>query len=162
MENKAYDTAWNMAESLRETSQAITDTAIAAQERNMQFIQNTLESGVDVFKSMTENTRSIMQDVAESPAKPQESFKAIVDKSAANQEKAIRYTQQVYVNGLEVLKSQAERTASLTQLMMGQTQRQMTQFQSIAQQTGDMYLRLLGTPLSLYKQVADYVEANTK
>jgi len=39
----ANEAAWNLSNSVREANQAITDSATAAQERNMKFAQSILD-----------------------------------------------------------------------------------------------------------------------
>src|ERR1700730_8610785 len=86
VDSKMNETTRELIDSLRETSKTITDSAIAAQERNMSFAQNILENGVEVLKSHAESTRSLVQELSEQAKKQpnwQEGFQAIVDSTMA-------------------------------------------------------------------------------
>jgi len=64
-EHKVNDATWNIVKTARETNQAITESAVAAYERNIAFAQNTFENGVEVLKSHAESARTLWHEQAE-------------------------------------------------------------------------------------------------
>ena len=50
-----------LRESMRSTSQLITQSLLAAQQRNLQFTQHTLEEAVEVLKSHAEAMSSLLE-----------------------------------------------------------------------------------------------------
>jgi len=73
-QNKVNDAAWNLSTSVRESNQAIVDSVVSAQERNMKFAQNIFENEVELLKSHAEHTRSVMEEVVGEPEKSQAFF----------------------------------------------------------------------------------------
>jgi hypothetical protein len=161
-ENKVNEVALNLGKSLRETGQAITDSAVAAQERNTRFVKNTFEQGFEMLKSQAEDSSTLLHELANQPQKPQAAFQAITNNLVTAQERNARFAQSVFVNGLEVLKSQAESNAALTQELMGQSQQQLTQFQTLVQESVDAYVKFLYSPLSYFKRTAEYAKEYTE
>jgi len=54
--------------------QSVADSAVAAQERNVQFVQGVLENGTEVLRSHVEGTRTLMQTLTEQSHKQREAF----------------------------------------------------------------------------------------
>jgi len=54
--------------------QSLADSAVAAQERNVQFVQGVLENGTEVLRSHVEGTRTLMQTLTEQSRKQREAF----------------------------------------------------------------------------------------
>jgi len=52
--------------------QAVADSAVAAQERNIQFVQSFLENGTEVLRSHVDGTRTLMQTLTEQSQKQRE------------------------------------------------------------------------------------------
>jgi hypothetical protein len=69
---KLMQTLATPAQSPEETLQAIKESTAQAQERNVRFAQNVVESGTEVFKSHVEATRTLMQDVIEKTREQEE------------------------------------------------------------------------------------------
>jgi hypothetical protein len=155
-ENNVNEVVLNLSKSFREASQAITDSAVAAQERNIRFVKNTFEQGFEVLKSSAEDGSTLLQELTEQ--QQQGTFQAVTNKVVAAQERNARFAQSVFANSLEVLKSQAESNAALTQELVGQSQHQLTQFQTLIQESVDAYVKFLYSPLSYFKQTAEYAK----
>ncbi len=58
----------NPTETVREATQLITKSVIAAQERNMKFVQNTFANAIELLKSHGEATRALMQELEQQQA----------------------------------------------------------------------------------------------
>src|SRR6266516_3036286 len=80
-DNKVNEAAGNLTESLRETNQAIVESTVEAQKRNLAFAQNTFENGIELLKSHADSTRNLISELAEQSQKQQESFQALVRES---------------------------------------------------------------------------------
>jgi len=54
--------------------QSVADSAVAAQERNLKFVQGVLENGTEVLRSHVEGTRTLMHTLTEQSHKQREAF----------------------------------------------------------------------------------------
>jgi hypothetical protein len=61
----------------QEVFQTVVNTALAAQERNVKFVQSMLQNGTEVLKAHAESTRDLMQTLAELSLKQQEAFQTL-------------------------------------------------------------------------------------
>ncbi len=77
-EKKETEVPNTLVESFRETNQAIAQSIVTAQERNMKFAQSTLTSAMEVFKSHMESTRALMKDLEEQAKKQQETVQKML------------------------------------------------------------------------------------
>ena len=157
-ENRTSEAALNLAKVIRETNQAVAQSTIAAQERNIRFAQSVFENGIEVLKSHAEGTRSLMH-AAEAQQDPQEVLREVMTSTAAAQERNIKFAQSVFENGVEVLKSHAESTRSLMQTVEKQTQEQQEALWT--QPFVEAYLNVLSAPFSYYKQALETAQSVT-
>jgi len=58
--------------------QLVTESAVAAQERNVQFVQKFLEDGTEVLRSHVEDTRTLMHTLTEQSRKQREALGMLV------------------------------------------------------------------------------------
>ena len=61
--------------------QAIAESATAAQERNVKFVQSAFENGFDLFKNQEESTRSLTQELMKQSQKQLAAFQALAHES---------------------------------------------------------------------------------
>jgi len=61
--------------------QTVVDSAVAAQERNMRLAQSTFENGIEVLKSHTQSTRTLMQTLVGHSQRQQEAFQTLAHES---------------------------------------------------------------------------------
>ena len=54
--------------------QSVADSAVAAQERNVQFVQSVVENGTEVLRSHVEGTRTLMQTLIDQSRKQRGAF----------------------------------------------------------------------------------------
>ena len=66
------------AEKPQEVFQTVTNSAVAAQERNIQFAQSIVENGIQVLHSHAEANRALTQELIEQTRKQQEIFQSLV------------------------------------------------------------------------------------
>ncbi len=78
---KVNEAAWNMVKSIREANEAIADSAVATQERNVKFVQSMYTNGIEVLKSQAESTDTLSLELAEQAHKQQEAFQALMHES---------------------------------------------------------------------------------
>lgn len=157
--NKANEATWNLTESLRDTNQAIVETAVEAQNRNLAFAQNTLENGIELLKSHADSSRNLMNDQLEQSEKQAVDFQAFANSAIAAQERNVRYVQSIVQNGTEVLKSHVNSSRALMQVLAEQSQKQQETFQVLVRESWDTYVDFLFTPFSYYRQAVDTAES---
>ena len=116
-DNKVNEATWNLTESLRETNQAIVESAVEAQKRNLAFAQNTFENGVELLKSHADSTRNLISEQSGKSQKQAADFQTWADSAIAAQERNVRYAQSIVQNGTDVLKSHVDSTRSLLQTL---------------------------------------------
>lgn len=78
---KVTESTWDMFKSLQEANTAMVDSAVATQERNLQYAQSMLMSGAEVFKSHGENSAALIQELMTLFYKQQEIFQSLVTTS---------------------------------------------------------------------------------
>src|SRR5205807_10083307 len=66
-----------VVESLQEANKAVAESIVAAQQRNVQFVQSFFTGGVDVLKSNAEGTRALLQELEQQARKQQEAFQKL-------------------------------------------------------------------------------------
>jgi len=157
--NKASEATWNLTESLRDTNQAMVETAVEAQNRNLAFAQNTLENGIELLKSHADSTRNLISDQVEQSEKQAVDFQAFANSAIAAQERNVRYAQSIVQNGTEVLKSHVNSSRALMQVLAEQSQKQQEAFQVLVRESWNTYVDFLFTPFSYYRQAVDTAES---
>ena len=156
-DNKVTEAAWNLTRSIRETSQTIADKTIADQERTLHFAQDLFLNGIEVLKSQAEDTSNLVHTIVEQPQKQQENLHAMTQTALAAQERAVKFAQNAYSNGVEVFNHQVESTRSLTQELVDHSKQQVEQMQALAQESWNVYMQLWFSPISYYKRTMDKV-----
>lgn len=80
-ENKINEAAWDLTTSIRETNRGITDSLVAAQERNLRFSQSIFENGIELLKSHSDSVSTLVEDTTEQYYKQQDAFQRLVRQS---------------------------------------------------------------------------------
>ena len=142
----------NLTKSWQETNKAIADNLVAAQERNLRFAQSVFENGVEVLKNQAEDARSVMQEFVEQPQKQQGTLQTLADSTTVAQKRNLKYAQNVYENGTELLKSHAGGARGLMETLVEQSHTQQEAFQTIARESMNAYVDFLYAPFSFYQQ----------
>src|SRR3989442_12140173 len=138
--DKVSEATVSLSESIRESNQAIADSAVSAQERNMKFAQSIFENSVELLKSHAEHTRSMMEEFVGEPEKSQALFQTMASSAVSAQERNVKFAQSFLQNGTEVLKSHGESTRALMQTLAEQWQKQQEAFQTLARETWHAYM----------------------
>ncbi len=76
-DNNVHEATRHMTASIQEANQAIVNSAVAAQERNVKFIQSVLANGTEVLQAHGESTRDLAQTLAELSRRQQEAFQTV-------------------------------------------------------------------------------------
>jgi hypothetical protein len=150
-----------LTESVREANRVITDSIVAAQERNWKFAQSVMEHEVELFKSHTEGTRALMEKLVGEPDKGSALFQSVADSAVAAQERNVQFVQGVVENGTEVLRSHVEGTRTLMQTLIDQSRKQREAFGVMARGTWDAYRGFFPSPLRYYERAMERVESMT-
>ncbi|TMD74698.1 MAG: hypothetical protein E6I97_15290 [Chloroflexi bacterium] len=74
---QVQDTSWDLVNSFRETSQTMADTLVALQDRNLNFMQSTYLSWMDLLTQQTES----VQQWGQQSRKQQDAFQRLVSPS---------------------------------------------------------------------------------
>jgi hypothetical protein len=152
----------NLTKSWQETNKAIADNLVAAQERNLRFAQSVFENGVEVLKNQAEDARSVMQEFVEQPQKQQGTLQTLADSATVAQKRNLKYAQNVYENGTELLKSHAGGARGLMETLVEQSHTQQEAFQTIVRESMNAYIDFLYTPFSFYQQAVEAAQSITR
>ena len=87
-----------------------------------------------------------------------DTYKVVVDHFAAQQERSVRFAQEVLDGTVREVRHQAESNRSLTQELVERAEQQRGAYQTLVGQSVDAYMDLLYAPLSYYKQGLRVVE----
>jgi len=157
--NQFNDVAYSLSESVRETNQAIADSAVAAQERNMRFVQGVYDNSVEVLKSHAKSSRSLIQELMEQPEKRQGIMQTVADSAAAAQERNMKLVQSNLQSSSELLKSHVESSRALAQKFAEQVQRLQESWQALGRESMDTYMNFFFAPFSYYQQALESAES---
>ena len=158
-QDKVSEATQELSESIREATQAIADSAVAAQERNWKFAQTVFENEVELLKSHAESTRTMMEKLVGESQKGQPLFQSVADGVVDARERNLKFVQSFLVDGTEVLRSHAEGTRTLMQTLSEQSQKQREAFQVLASGTWDAYMGFLSSPFSYYEKAMETAES---
>jgi len=156
------ETVLNLTQSAQESGQAIAQSAVEAQERNIRYAQSVLTNGTEVLKSHVDSTRSLVETVVGQAQKPQEVFQTVANSAVAAQERNLQFAQSVVENGIRVLHSHAEANRALTQELLEQSRERQEVFQTLVSASMEAYVSFFSTPFSYYKQALDLAETTTR
>ena len=111
-----------VVESLQEANKAVAETIVAAQQRNVQFVQSFFTGGVDVLKSNAEGTRALLQELEQQARKQQEAFQKLAQELGQDAkqelEQQIRRQQETFQRVATELEQQARKQQEAFQKLM--------------------------------------------
>ena len=87
-----------------------------------------------------------------------DTYKLVVDHFSAQQERNVRFAQEVLDGTVREVRHQAESNRELTQELVERVERQRGAYQTLVEQSVDAYMDLLYAPLSYYKEGLKVVE----
>lgn len=124
MNEAMNEAAKSLSGSVYETNQTIARSAVEAQERNMRFAQSIFNTGIEVLKNHAEATQNLLQTLATQSQTPQGALQAVMESTAAAQERNVKFAQHVAVQGTEFFRSQSDATRTLMQDVEEKTREQ--------------------------------------
>lgn len=147
-EKKKTEVSGNIVESFLETNQAIAQSIVAAQERNLKFAQSTFMSAMEVVKNHIESSRTLMQELEQQAQKQQETFLKVERESEqsykdyfrspfSSYQKALEAAEAATEQGLENFQKALENVEKATQKGMEDFQKAAKQAASAAQSAKD-------------------------
>ena len=71
------EATWDMVDSLRETNQAVADSLVTLQDRNLRFSQNIFLSWTDLLTQQTESVQRLQQQWGQQIPKQQDAFQRL-------------------------------------------------------------------------------------
>jgi len=113
-EKKPEETTTEAVEAVRETVQAITKSVMAAQDRNVKFVQNTFTNSMELVKSHVEATRALMQELEEQQEALQKLMPGmqttlhLLSTPLSNYQKALEAVEKSTRQGLEMFEKAAK------------------------------------------------------
>ena len=87
-----------------------------------------------------------------------DTYKLVVDHFAAQQERGVRFAQEVLDGAAREVRHQAETNRSLTQELVERAEQQRGAYQTLVEQSVDAYMDLLYAPFSYYQRGLRVVE----
>lgn len=151
----ANDAAWTMTQAAREASQAVTESAVAAQKRHIAFAQGVLDNSIELLKSHAEATRGLTHEPTSKTGAA--AFDTIVESAVAAQERNMQFAQSVVEGATDVFKANVEAGNALAQTLIEQSQKQQEAWQALAQES----LNFFSAPLAYYQQATETARAIT-
>jgi len=77
-DNKLNEASWDLVNSYREATQRVSESIVAAQERNMLLAQSIFVNSMELFRSHAENTQALVQELEQHSQKQQDAFQRLV------------------------------------------------------------------------------------
>ena len=171
-ENTIHEAIWTLIKSFQESNQAVTESIIAAQERNRKLAQSFFTDGIEVLKAnqaaaenlvaAQERNRKLAQRFLKDGMEILKANQAAAESLVAAQEGNVKYAQRFFTDGMEILEHQAESMRTLMQELEQQAKKQQEALQNLAQTSVDSYVDFLRSPLSYYQQTLDAAETLTR
>src|SRR6266849_1095255 len=112
------EAALKIITSFREANQAIAQSVVAAQERNVKFAQGLFTSGVEVLKSHAEGTQTLLQELEQQTQKQQEAFQKLAQELGQDAKQELE----------QQMQKQQENFRKVTQGLEQQAQKQQEAF----------------------------------
>ncbi len=129
-EQQSHEGMHEQVEAMRSASQLITQSLIAAQQRNLQFAQRTVDDVVDVLKSHAETTSTLLHELeqrgaAQTPAQAEggrqlmESAVELVRRALSSYEQALDAAGQNIQRGLTTVEEALVNLETTTEETLG-------------------------------------------
>jgi len=80
-ENKVYDATWNLLHSVRETNQAIADSWVTVQERNMKLAQSFFTNWMEILKAQADTNRALAEKIVQQSERQREAWQTLAHES---------------------------------------------------------------------------------
>jgi prophage DNA circulation protein len=158
-----------LTEAFAEPYQRVMQTAVDAQQRNVQLAQGWVESLTGVLQSQAETNRALTNameryvNVVEEAIRSQErtnralaesleAYKEVIERTTALQDRSTDLVQSFFGDVTKELREGMQDSQSFAQGLMDGSQQQVEAFQRMLKEAMDSYMNLLNAPFSLYQK----------
>ena len=155
-EDKAIET---LAQSMRETNQAVAENVVEAQKRAIDFTRGAIEQGINVLRENIEDSSALTKKFVEEGQMPQDVVQVVLDVAASARERNAKYAAQLLEDGAKLLRSQIKSARQLAQTAIDQSQRRQQAYRSLFFSTIDSSLDLLTIPFSFAQDALEATES---
>jgi hypothetical protein len=158
-----------LSEAFGEPYRKVMQSAVDAQQRNVQLAQGWVEGLTGVLESQAETNRALTRamesyvNVVEEALRSQErtnralaesleAYREVVERAATLQEKSTDLVQGFFGDVTAELREGMQNSQAVAQNLMAGSEKQMDAFQKMLGEAMDTYMNLLNAPLSLYQK----------
>ena len=138
------ETAQRLTEAFGEPYRRVMQSAVDAQQRNVQLAQGWVEGLTGVLESQAETNRALAESL--------EAYKEVVERAAALQERSTDLVQGFFGDVTVELREGMQNSQAMAKSLMDGSEKQMEAFQRMLGEAVDTYMNLLNAPLSLYQK----------
>ena len=163
------EAAQNLTEAFGEPYRRVMQTAVDAQQRNVQLAQGWVEGLIEVLDSQAEANRALTRamesyvNVIEEAVRSQErtsraltesldAYRDVIERSTSLQEKSTNLVESFFGDVTGELREGMQNSQAVAQGMMEGSQKQMEAFQKLLADAMDSYMNLLNAPFALYQK----------
>ena len=163
------EAAQRLTEAFGEPYRRVMQTAVDAQQRNVQLAQGWVEGLTGVLESQAETNRALTRamesyvGVVEEAVRSQErtnraltesleAYKEVLERTTALQEKSTNLVESLFGDVTTELQEGMQNTQAVAQGMMQGSQQQMEAFHNLLAEAMDSYANLLNAPFALYQK----------
>src|SRR5215213_4867609 len=143
-EKDQREAAQSLTEAFGEPYRQVMQTAVDAQQRNVQLAQGWVEGLTGVLESQAEANRALTRAM--------ESYVGVVERTTALQEKTTDLVQGFFGDVTSELREGMQNSQTMAKNLMDGSEKQMEAFQRMLGEAMDTYMNLLNAPLSLYQK----------
>ena len=168
-ERERPEAAQELTEAFGEPYRRVMETAVNAQQRNVQLAQGWVEGLTGVLESQAETNRALTRamesyvGVVEEAVRSQErtnraltesldAFRDVIERSTSLQEKSTNLVESFFGDVTSELREGMQSSQAVAQGMMDGSQKQMEAFQKLLAEAMDSYMNLLNAPFALYQK----------
>jgi len=168
-EKDQREAAQSLTEAFGEPYRQVMQTAVDAQQRNVQLAQGWVEGLTGVLESQAEANRALTRamesyvGVVEEALRSQErtnraltesleAYREVVERTTALQEKSTDLVQGFFGDVTSELREGMQSSQTMAKNLMDGSEKQMEAFQRMLGEAMDTYMNLLNAPLSLYQK----------
>ena len=158
-----------LSEAFGEPYRRVMQSAVDAQQRNMQLAQGWVEGLTGVLESQAETNRALTRamesyvGVVEEALRSQErtnralaesleAYREVIERAATLQEKSTDLVQCFFGDVTAELREGMQNSQAVAQNLMAGSEKQMDAFQKMLGEAMDTYMNLLNAPLTLYQK----------
>jgi hypothetical protein len=168
-EKERPEAAQDLTEAFGEPYRRVMQTAVDAQQRNVQLAQGWVEGLTGVLESQAEANRALTRamesyvGVVEEAIRSQErtnraltesldAYKDVIERTTSLQEKSTNLVESFFGDVTTELREGMQNSQAVAQGMMDGSQKQMEAFQKLLAEAMDSYMNLLNAPFALYQK----------